>query len=63
MRSATGWGRVLDVGGDGPLVVVGVGDAGQAVAVELVDGPGDGGGAGGGWPGRRRRRSPGRRGR
>ena len=35
------------MGGDGPLVVVGVGDSRQAVAVELVGGLGDGGGAGG----------------
>ena len=40
-------GEVFDVGGDGPLVAVGVGDAGQAVAVELVGGLGDGGGSGG----------------
>ena len=38
-------GQVFDVGGDGPLVVVGVGDSGEAVAVELVGGLGDGGGA------------------
>ena len=35
------------MGGDGPLVAVGVGNAGEAVAVELVGGLGDGGGAGG----------------
>ena len=35
------------MGGDGPLVAVGVGDAGEAVAVELVGGLGDRGGAGG----------------
>ena len=35
------------MGGDGPLVVVGVGDSGEAVAVELVRGLGYGGGAGG----------------
>ena len=40
-------GQVFYVGGDGPLVVVGVGDSGQAVAVELVGGLGYGGGAGG----------------
>ena len=34
------------MGGDGPLVAVRVSDAGEAVAVELVDGLGDGGGAG-----------------
>ena len=39
--------QVFYVGGDGPLVVVGVGDAGEAVAVELVGGLGDGLGAGG----------------
>ena len=30
--------QVFDVSGDGPLVVVGVGDAGEMVAVELVAG-------------------------
>ena len=35
------------MGGDGPLVAVGVDDAAEAVAVELVSGLGDGGGAGG----------------
>ena len=35
-------GQVFDVGGDGPLVVVGVGDAGEAGAVELVGGLGGG---------------------
>ena len=45
-RSGRGSG-LLCVGGDGPLVAVGVGDTGQAVAVELVGGLGDGGGAGG----------------
>ena len=30
--------QVFDVGGDGPLVFVGVGDAGEAGAVELVGG-------------------------
>ena len=44
-------GQVFDVGGDGPLVVVGVGDAGEAVVVELVGGLGDGSGAGGHGPG------------
>ncbi len=29
-------GYVFNVGGDGPLVAVGVGDASEAVAVELV---------------------------
>ena len=40
-------GKVFDVGGDGPLVSVGVCDAGEAVAVELVGGLGDGCGTGG----------------
>ena len=40
-------GKVFDVGGDGPLVVVRVGDSREAVAVELVGGLGDRGGAGG----------------
>ena len=35
-------GAVFDVGGDGPLVAVGVGDAGEAVAVELAGGLRDG---------------------
>ena len=35
------------MGGDGPLVAVWIGDAGEAVAVELVGGLGDGGGSGG----------------
>ena len=35
------------MGGDGPLVVVRVGDSREAVAVELVGGLGDRGGAGG----------------
>ena len=35
------------MGEDGPLVVVGVGDSREAVAVEVVGGLGDGGGAGG----------------
>ncbi len=39
-------GQVFDVGGDGPLVSVGVCNSGEAVAVELVGGFGDGGGAG-----------------
>ena len=34
------------MGGDGPLVAVGVGDSRQAVALELVGGFGDGGGSG-----------------
>ena len=58
----SGRGQVFDVGGDGPLVVVGVGDAGEVVAVELVGGLGDGGGAGWPWRRRRRRRSRRRRG-
>ena len=40
-------GQVFNVGGDGPLVALGVGDAGEAGAVELVGGLGDGGGSGG----------------
>ena len=35
------------MGGDGPLVAVGVGDTGEAVAVEMVGGLGYGGGSGG----------------